>query len=405
MAKIKLLALEAKACFDYFNSNSNQDYNSPAFGLTLDSYPCYRGISSIAATGFALVAYIIGCERGWLDRGTLIRRVRGTLDSLLYRADHTKGFFYHFMDIKTGKRYKKSELSIIDTAIALAGAITAGEYFGGEIKEKAASLFNRVDWTWFRDKKNNRFYMGYTPEQGFSGWWDFYAEQLLMYILGAGSMTYPVPGDMFYSFVRYKRAKSLDFIYSWFGSLFTHQYSHAFIDFRGRLDRYGVDWFDNSVRASLANRDYCIELGRKFKTLHERSWGLTPCQGPFGYQGRYGAGPSGIYDDEHIVDGTVPPSGALGSIVFTPDLSLEALNYYKGQTRLWGEYGLVDAYNLDIKQAWYADSYIGINKGITLLMAENYTSGLVWELFMKNEIVQRGLKVVGLSEDIKRHTA
>jgi len=226
-----------------------------------------------------------------------------------------------------------------------------------------------------------------------------------MYILGAGSMTYPVPGDMFYSFVRYKRANSLDFIYSWFGSLFTHQYSHAFIDFRGRLDRYGVDWFDNSVRASLANRDYCIELGRKFKTLHERSWGLTPCQGPFGYQGRYGAGPSGIYDDEHIVDGTVPPSGALGSIVFTPDLSLEALNYYKGQTRLWGEYGLVDAYNLDIKQAWYADSYIGINKGITLLMAENYTSGLVWELFMKNEIVQRGLKVVGLSEDIKRHTA
>ncbi|HZK35289.1 MAG TPA: glucoamylase family protein, partial [Bacillota bacterium] len=405
MYHMELLDIEARGCFDYFFHEVNDDIYSQGHGLIRDRAPYSRDKSSIAATGFGLAAYVIGCERGWMDKRTAKSRINRTLDTLMDKAEHIKGFFYHFLSMETAKRYKSSEVSIIDTAIALCGAITAGEYFGGPIKEKAASLFRRVDWNWFRDKDNNRFYMGYTPEEGFSGWWDFYAEQLVMYILGAGSVTHPVSGDMFYSFDRrHDRLAGPAFIHSWFGSLFTHQYSHAWVDFRGMRDKEGVDWFENSVKATHANREYCIKMSRHFKTFHGDSWGLTACQGPLGYQGRYGAAPSAINDDEHMVDGTVPPAGAIGSIVFTPDQSMEALQYYyKNHSGLVGKYGLKDSYNLDVLPPWYSAGFIGIDKGISLVMAENYRTGLVWDLFMENENVSRGLELVGLARDVDQY--
>ncbi len=396
----RLLDFESKGCFDFFLAEANRDKESPGFGLIRDRAPDFHSMASIASTGFGLTAYVIGANRGWISRDLARDLALGTLDTLLHKAEHIHGFFYHFMHMDTGKRYMSSEVSVIDTAIAVCGAITVGEYFGGEVAEKAARLYERIDWGWFRDERKNRFYMGYTPEKGFSGWWDFYAEQLMMYVLAAGSPTHPVPGDMFYSFNRHiSRDTRPEFIHSWFGSLFTHQFSHAWVDFRNKTDKWGVDWFENSVRASIANREYCIRMRAYFKTLHARSWGLTACEGPWGYQGRYGAAPSALTNDEHLVDGTVPPAGALGSIVFTPDESMEALFYfYREHPGLVGRYGLKDAYNLDVTPAWYSPYVIGIDKGITLLMIENYRTGLVWDLFMSNGYVKKGMREVGISD-------
>jgi hypothetical protein len=407
-----LLDLESRRCFDFFWLEANTDKSSKGYGLIRDRAgdisKTDSNISSIASVGFGLSAFVIGVERGWITREQGRARAEGTLDTLCRHAEQVNGFFYHFLNMETAKRFRRCEVSLIDTAIAICGAITAGEYFGGAIKEKADFLYQRVDWNWYRDPQVNRFFMGYTPEKGFSGWWDFYAEQLMAYILGAGSLSHPVPGDMFYSFIRYSAGAasqapgqpgSADFIHSWFGSLFTHQFSHAWVDFRNKKDRLGMDWWENSVKASLANRDYCVKMSRHFKTLHENSWGLTPCSGPWGYQGRYGAAPSDFVNAEHIVDGTVPPAGAAGSIPFTPEVSMEALRYYyEKHPALWGRYGFFDAYNLDVIPGWYAGSVIGIDKGITLLMIENYRTGMVWDLFMKNDSVQLGLKNAGLQD-------
>jgi len=419
-----LLELESRKSFDFFWNETNTDKSSRGYGLIRDRADCEAikasscegrqksqqgcvmctDISSIASVGFGLSALPIGAERGWISREEALERADGTLKTLLYHCDHVNGFFYHFLCMNTAKRARKSEVSIIDTAILLTGAIVAGEYFGGRIMETARLLYERAVWSWYRDSSNNLFYMGYTPEKGFSGWWDFYAEQLMAYILGAGSPTYPVPGDMFYSFACYSadQGREREFIQSWFGSLFTYQFSHAWVDFRGKRDQRGIDWWENSIKATLENRAYCIEMSKTYKTLHENSWGLTSCDGPFGYQGRYGAAPSALLDDEHIVDGTVPPAGAAGSIVFTPDESIQALEYYySNHPRLWGKYGFLDAYNLDVIPHWYSEHVIGINKGITLLMIENYRTGLVWDLFMKNPWVKNGIKAVGLEDYVQ----
>ncbi|NLH38412.1 MAG: hypothetical protein GX468_09860, partial [Thermotogaceae bacterium] len=168
---------------------------------------------------------------------------------------------------------------------------------------------------------------------------------------------------------------------------------------RNMVDKSGVDWWENSVIAITSNRKYCIDNKGKFKTFGENSWGLTACDGPKGYEGRYGTPPSGYNNDQHYVDGTVPPAGAAGSIVFLPDESIAALEYYyKNYPQLWGKYGFKDAYNIDVKPAWYAQDVIGIDKGITLLMIENYRNEFVWKYFMKNAYVQSGIEKVGLKK-------
>jgi len=241
--------------------------------------------------------------------------------------------------------------------------------------------------------------MGYTPERGFTGWWDFYAEQLMLYILGAGSPTHPIRSDMMYCFQRHSEKPFHEggFIHSWFGSLFTHQFTHAWMDFRNTRDTLGIDWWENSVRAVEANRLFCREMGKHYKTLKGSAWGLTPCDGPWGYNGRYGAAPSALKNDEHIVDGTVSVAGAAGSVALAPQSAMEVLNdYYALYPELWGKYGFKDSFNLDVSPEWYASGFIGIDKGITLLMIENYFTGMVWELYMKNACVQEGLERIGI---------
>ena len=308
------------------------------------------------------------------------------------------GFFYHFVNMNTGKREWNCEISIIDTAIFICGAITAGEYFGGDIKYKANLLYDKINWKWYRNESNNLFYMGYTPEKGFWGQWDGYAEQIMMYVLGVASSTYPINKSMYYEFDRkikdYENIKNI--VYTYCGTLFTYQYSHAWLDFRNLIDKDGINWFDNSIKATKANKEYCFNNKNNFKTYDTNSWGLTACVTPKGYIS-LGAEPCDI-NLENENDGTIPPCGAIGSIVFTPEDSLQAIEYYYNNFRkLWGKYGFKDSFNLEKKRKWFAKEYIGIDKGIEIVMIENYLNGTIWRYFMKNENVIKGLKLLEFS--------
>lgn len=387
---------EAKQSFEFFWKEANTNSDSPGYGLILDQSANKR-VASIASVGFGLTAIIIGIERGWITREEGYERTKGTLETFWNNVEHEGGFFYHFLNMETGKKNEAFYdcASIIDTSILLNGAITSAEYFGGEIADLFKKIYDRVNWTMYYDQSVNQYYMGYKPETGGFHHWDMYAEQMMQYILGVASETYPVPVQIYEGFERrLGEYGGHEFYNSPGGSLFTHQYSHAWFDFSKFLDSDGIDWFENSVKASKANRQYCIDKHENFKTYHENSWGLTACATPKGY-----GGPGTPPYHPNVIpnnDGTVAPAGAAGSIVFTPEESISAMEYYyENHPKLWGEYGFMDAYNLDVSPEWYADHVIGIDKGITLLMIENYRSGLIWDLYMKNNIVQKGIEMLG----------
>lgn len=385
-----LLLKELEYSLKYFLKESNNN------GLIRDKTVYSKNIASIAAVGYGLAAIVIAVERKLIKYEEGYKKANRTLDTFINDVEGKNGFFYHFVNMDTGKREWNCEISIIDTAIFICGALFAGEYFNGIIKTKANKLYNKINWNWYVNSKDNYFYMGYKPETGFWGNWDMYAEQLMLYILGVASENYPISKNMYYDFKRpkkdYKNIK--DIIFSYGGSLFTYQYSHAWIDFRGKKDLNGVDWFENSKKATLANREYCKKNKNKFKTFNENSWGLTACVGPKGYSGGYGAEPSfSNLDIEN--DGTVASCGAIGSIVFTPKESIKALEYfYNNCPYLWGRYGVKDSYNLAKRKRWVSKEYLGIDKGIEILMTENYLTGLIWKYMMKNKYIRNGLKIL-----------
>jgi hypothetical protein len=394
----EVIEYEMKGSFDFFWEQANTDVNSAGFGLIRDRYPGSEGIASIASVGFGLTAYLIGIEKGYISYEQGYERVIKTLDTLL-AMDRVEGFYFHFVDMKTGKRAWESELSNIDTSILLMGVLSAGEYFGGEIEIKARQLYNDVNWPWFIDESRNMFHMAYRPGKGFEGHWDFYAEQLMLYILAAGSDTYPIDDATYYGFTRHyaKFGEGEPFIHSWFGSIFTYQYTHAWIDFREYSDKRGVNWFENSVDASLAHVNFATDMDDKYLTLGPNAWGLSACDGPDGYNGLYGAPPSGYDNNAHFIDDTVPPSGAIGSIIFLPQQVQQAMLNYYSLDQLKGKYGFKDAYNLS--EEWYASDVIGIDKGISLLMLANYEEDAVYKIMMKNENILNGLNRLQISKD------
>jgi len=390
-----IIAFEMKGAFDFFWEQANTDVNSPGYGLIRDRYPGSEGIASIASVGFGLTAYVIGVEKGYITHQQGYERVAGTFDTLL-AMEHTEGFYYHFVNLATGKRAWESEVSTIDTAILLMGVLTAGEYFGGDLAAKAEEIYAAVNWPWFVDESHSMFYMAYRPEKGFEGHWDFYAEQLMLYVLAAGSDTYPLDEKPYYTFTRHyaKYGEGQPFVHSWFGSIFTYQYSHAWIDFREYVDKKGVNWFENSVEASLAHYRFATAMDAKYKTLGPDAWGLSACDGPNGYNGLYGAPPSGYDNKAHFIDDTIPPAGAIGSIIFTPEQSQQAMRNYYTLEPLKGRYGFQDAYNLT--KNWFASDVIGIDKGISLLMLANYENDIVHKVAMRNVHIQQGLARLGL---------
>jgi hypothetical protein len=385
--------------WDYVSSNKS----SPAYGLVADRA---RGnIASTASTGFGLAALPIGVERGYVSKADAEARALITLQNV-NKLTNLHGFYWHFIMMDDGTRSGTSEVSIIDTAILVFGGLLSGAYFGGEVQTEAVKLYSAVDWTWFLGSHNGKsqFRMGYDPDSAsFAGYWDYYAEQLMLYILGAGSPTEAYRTDLatYNGFTRAKGSygKGNDFIYSWFGSLFTYQYSLGFIDFRNLVDPNGVSWWQNSVDASKAAYQWCVDKKGDYETYSEGSWGLTACDTRTGYNGYLGNKPRGWTSDasyESNAACTIAPCGALGSMPFTPEYSLQALRNYATVDSLSGKYGYYDAY--DLVHDWTATSYIGIDKGITLLMMDNYLYGTAWKLSKTISYVQDGLSRLGFTE-------
>ena len=391
-------AREARKSFNFFWATANTDETSMGYGLIPDRFPS-NGLASIASVGYGLTAIPIGIKNGWITYEEGYDRALKTLKSIK-ELERVEGFYYHFYSEKYGIKSPNTEVSNIDTAILLCGALFAGQYFGGEVNKVANEIYDAVNWPWYINPKTKLFYMSYKPEnpdgKKFEGAWDVYGEQLMMYFLAAGSKTHPIDSSVYYAFRReYGRYGDYEFIYSWFGSIFTYQFSHAWIDFRGMVDEDGTNWYDNSVQATYANYQYCIDNSNQFKTFSNTSWGLTACDGPSGYEGKYGSAPSGHYSSSHYTDGTVALCGAIGSIAFAPEIVVPTIDYYYTALdgKLFGGYGFYDSYNLE-KGVWIAKDVIGIDKGVSLLMIENYQSEFVWEVFMDCEFMDTAIKVL-----------
>ncbi len=353
-----------------------------------------RNIASLAATGFGLTAICIGADRGWIPRDQAAARVRTTLQFFATRAFHEHGWFYHWMDVSNGERQWDSEVSSVDTSFFLGGALTAARYFSNDpdIPRLAKEIYDRVDFGWMLDGDSLILSHGWKRGKGFLKYrWGTYSESSLLYLLAIGSPTHAIPAQSWYAWQRpLYNYGPYQFISG--GPLFTHQFSHAWVDFRTRRDQGFVDFFQNSVSATRANRLYCANLHQTMAlTFGPDIWGITASDGPKGYR---------IYGEIQSfepVDGTIAPYAAGGSLMFTPDISLPALRAMREQhqDRLYGRYGFVDAYNPELK--WFDTDVVGIDLGITLLSAENLLSGNVWRWFMSNEGVPRAMDLAGFS--------
>jgi hypothetical protein len=337
-----------------------------------------RTISSIAATGFGLTGLCIGHKRGYGDGAQIKARVATTLDFLLNQLTHVNGFFYHFIDMNTGARASNGEVSPIDTSILLCGVLTCRQYFqDAQIQNLATQIYNRVNWPWMLNG-GAAFSLGWTPESGFiPSRWDTYSELMMIYLLAIGSPTNPVPASSWDAFTRpIFTFQGITYITNLNAPLFIHQFSHAWFDFRNKSDKY-ANYFDNSVKATQAHKLFCLSLQGQWKDYQSNLWGISASDSVNGYA-VWGGPPS-----MGPIDGSIVPYAAAGSIPFVPGDCLTVLRNIRTQyPKAWQRYGFVDAFNP--LSGWYDPDVIGIDVGISMLMAENYRSSFVWDTFMTN---------------------
>ena len=402
---VRPLGLEDKAFLKELSHRSFRyfwEQADPHTGLVLDRAKTdgmpdddkHAGAASIAATGFGLTAVCIGAEHRWVTRREARERIRTTLRFFWERAPQEHGWFYHFLDATTGQRKFDSEVSSIDTALLLAGVLTARQAFHNDpqIVRLATQIYERVDFTWMLDGDSLLLSHGWTPEKGFIKFrWDRYSEATILYLLAIGSPIYPISAWSWYAWTR--PSTNYDgFAYIEGGPLFINQYSQAYIDFRGRREKLAphIDYFENAVQATLANRALSLSLSRKFPGYSEDIWGVTASDSPKGYM------VWGRTSSPRDLDGTVVPSAPAGSLMFTPEISIPALRTMKEKfgEHTWGRYGFADAFNPNT--GWVSPYYLGIDVGITLLSAENLRNGAVWRWFMGNPEAQNALIAVGL---------
>jgi hypothetical protein len=397
----ELLEHIERGAFEYFRLESN-----PANGLIRDrSTP--RSKCSIAAVGFGLSAWCIGVERGYVSRQEAADRVRLTLQTFRNgpQGDGAegvighRGWFYHFLEMETATRAWKCELSSIDTALFLAGAMDCSRFFNRAsavergIRQDADELLRRVDWRWMCDGADV-LSMGWHPERGFiPRCWVGYNEGMLLYVIGIGAGNRPLPPTAWQGWTRgyvwgsHQGQEFLDF-----PPLFGHQYSHCWIDFRGLADdwmrRRGLDYFENSRRAVLSQRAYCAANPGNFREYGPLMWGITASDGPQGYGAR-GAPPA------ENDDGTIAPTAVGASIPFAPEACLPTLRnlHERWGDRLWTRYGYRDAFNPT--KDWVAEDVLGIDQGAMMLMIENHRTGSVWKRMMGHPVIQRGLRRAG----------
>jgi hypothetical protein len=412
------------------------ELGDPRTGLVPDRYPS-KSPSSIAAVGFALTAYPIGVERRYVTRAEARARVLATLRFFDQapqgperegRTGHN-GFFYHFLDMKTGQRSGPDvELSTIDTTLLLAGVLFCQSYFDRPdaderaIRDLAERIYSRVDWNWAAPRPPI-VSMGWRPEVGhYDAEWRIYDESMVLYILALGSTTHPLPDGAWRAYTANRRLDEYrGQAHVNFAPLFGHQYSHVWIDFRGIVDDSmagkGLDYFENSRRATLAQRAYAIANPRGWKGYGPNIWGLTACDGPDAravVNGRevelWGYSARGAAFGEERDDGTLAPTAALGSLPFAPEIVVPAVAEMHGRygAHLYSTYGFLDAFNpsvpdgTPVKQGrvvpgagWFDTDYLGIDQGPILAMIENHRTGFVWRVMQGNAHVQRGLLRAG----------
>jgi hypothetical protein len=345
-----------------------------------------RRMASIAATGFGLTALCIADHRGYLPHQQIVERVKTTLLWHLNHLPEVHGFFYHFNDIETGARWDRSELSSIDTALLLCGVLTAKAYFDDDaIKGAAQQIYERVDWPWMLND-GSTFSMGWHPDTGFlEARWKTYCELMMIYLLAIGSPAHAVAPDYWNHFsrpvVHYK-----EFTYiSGNDPLFTHQYSQAWYDFRHRRDAY-ADYFENSVIATRAHKAFCLSHPDWY---NEDYWGVSASDSAHGYTAWGGPPPLGQ------LDGSVVPYAAAGSLPFLPADCLHVLRAMRSKwgKQAWTRYGFLDAFHPAAN--WYDPDVLGIDQGISVIMAENLRTGLVWETFMRNPECAKAMQLAG----------
>jgi hypothetical protein len=344
--------------------------------------------ASIASTGFGLTAICIAEKRGFINHAAARVRVLQTLSFLWHKLPTHRGFFFHFANINTGERMWDSEVSSVDTAILLCGVLTCRQHFADkDIDELAHAIFDRVEWTWLSEDTSLLSH-GWTPELGFiPSRWDLYSELMMMYLLGMGSTSHPLNKDVWFAWKRTTfEYDGLRYIGS-FAPLFVHQYSQAWFDFRQKRDQY-ADYFQNSAIATDAHRRFCLELNVQFSDYSNALWGITSSDSERGYVAWGGPPAMGP------IDGTIVPAAAGGSLPFLPGATMRVLRtIHDHYPNAWCRYGFIDAFNPLTE--WYDTDVVGIDTGITMLMAENARTGFVWETFMKNPEAQRGMATAG----------
>src|SRR6266446_5261018 len=410
----------------------------PNNGLTPDRWPT-KSFSSIAAVGFALTAYPVGIERGYVTRADAAQRTLNTL-RFLYNAPQGpqatnvtgyKGFFYHFLDMTTGYRYQQVELSTIDTSLLLGGILFAQSYYDHadsteqQIRALADSIYFRVDWKW-ASARPPVVSMGWHPESGFiNADWIGYNEGMILNILALGSPTHPADSTAWSAWVSgYQWGTYYGQSFVQFAPLFGHEYSHVWIDFRGPADDYmrsrGIDYFENSRRATLSQRAYAIANAGAWIGYNGNVWGLTACDGPANktltLQGRsrqfhtYNARGAALGDERD--DGTLCPTAAGGDVPFAPEFTIPALLAMRAiyGTHLFSTYGFLDAFNptftaqgqqetgsVDPTLGWFDVDYLGIDQGPILAMVENFRTDFVWRVMRSNPHIVRGLQRAGFT--------
>jgi len=381
-----------RASFDFFwneASSKTGQVKDRALANGNDS----RMMSSIAATGFGLTSLCIGHQRGYRKPAEILERVRNTLRFLANDLHNEHGFFFHFIHMETGDRWEKCELSSIDSSILLCGVLTARQYFADqEIQELATKTYERVDWPWMLNG-GKAFSMGWHPESGFlSARWEHYCELMMIYLLAIGSPTHPVDASSWDAWTRPKiKYRGIEYI-SGNDPIFTHQYSHGWFDFRNKRDAY-ANYFENSVKATKAHKLFCLSLHDRFPDYSEDLWGISASDYVKGYTAW--GGPNAEGGPIGPVDGSIVPCATGGSLPFFFDECIRVLRNLRGPYRekVWTKYSFRDAFNPLTN--WYDTDVLGIDLGITMLMAENHRSGFVWEQFMKDENVKRGMARAG----------
>lgn len=356
-----------------------------------------HNIASIAATAFALTGYCIAADRKWVPEAELRERTRRTLDHFANRAVHNNGWFYHWVDFETGERRWNSEISSIDTALLLGGVMTVKQCFADDqqIVQLADKIINRVDYKWMQAGDQYLLSHGFRPEEGFlESFWENYSEQMILYILGIGSKTHPISPNSWYAWERgWDEFGGYRYLAS-SSPLFLHQFSHAWVDFRGRREHRPpfVDYYENSVQATRAHQKFFVDvLSKDFPKYGPLMWGMSASDTQRGYVA-WGAPPR-----HDRTDGSVVPYAVAGSMMFTPDIALPTLKHFKQEygDKVYGKYGFADVFNPH--NGWVGEDILGIDQGMTLLGIENARSGKVWYWFMQNEEPRRAFKLIGLN--------